>query len=351
MSAANQKPSISGARTTFSANVPSIYLDIDADRAETLGLTVDDIYQTIGGSLGEVFVNQFNFQGRVYQVRLQADASKRAKASDILDLYAKNSSGDMVPLSAVVKTEPTFGPYVIPRFNLSTSASVTGNPAPGFSTGQALVDLQQVAAEKLPDGYTYAFSGTSYQEQQAGSVLYLAFTLAFIFAYLFLVAQYESWLLPLAVMISLVVAAAGATLSLLVLGFTSNVYSQIGIVMLLGLASKNAILIVEFARDQHLEGKSITDAAITGSRLRLRAVLMTAIAFIVGIIPLALATGAGAGARNAIGVTAIGGMVAATLVGIFIVPALYALVERIAEGKSGKLWGVEDNAETEKRSA
>ncbi|RFC62858.1 AcrB/AcrD/AcrF family protein [Fulvimarina endophytica] len=342
VSAANQNPAISGARTTFSADVPSLFLNIDADRAETLGLTVADIYDAIGGTLGEVFVNQFNYNGRVYQVRLQADENARADESDILDIYAKNRNGEMVPIRTVVDVETTFGPYAVPRFNLFLAAEVSGNPAPGSSSGAALQALQTIANETLPEGYAYQFAGTSYQEQQAGNVTYLAFALAFVFAFLFLVGQYESWLLPMAVMLSLFIAAAGATATLLMLGYSSNIYSQIGIVMLIGLASKNAILIVEFARFQQDDGLPITEAAIKGARLRLRAVLMTALAFVIGIVPLALATGAGAAGRNAIGVTSIGGMLAATFIGIFIVPALYAFVQRIAGGRKGKFWGRED---------
>ncbi|MER0237937.1 efflux RND transporter permease subunit [Fulvimarina sp. MAC8] len=349
--AANQRPEIAGARTTFSANVPSLFLEIDRDRAETLGLTVASIYEAVGGTLGEVFVNQFNYNGRVFQVRLQAEAEARADEDDILDIYAKNRAGEMVPIRTVVTVRNEFGPYAVPRFNLYLAAEVSGNPSPGFSSGAALQALEQVAAETLPDGYSYQFAGTSYQEQQAGNVTYLAFTLAFVFAYLFLVGQYESWLLPLAVMMSLFIAAAGAAASLFFFGYTSNIYSQIGIVMLIGLASKNAILIVEFARFQQDDGLPITEAAIKGARLRLRAVLMTALAFILGIIPLALATGAGAAGRNAIGVTAIGGMLAATFLGIFIVPALYALVQRISEGRSGKLWGREGKDDVEEGGA
>ncbi|MCK5931787.1 MAG: efflux RND transporter permease subunit [Fulvimarina manganoxydans] len=345
VAAANERPEISGARTTFSADAPRLFLEIDRDRAETLGLTTSSIYDAIGSTLGQVFVNQFNYQGRVYQVRLQAEAAQRATEDDILNIYAQNRQGQMVPIRTVVTVRTEFGPYAIPRFNLYLAAELSGNPAQGYSSGAALSALQEVASETLPDGYSYQFSGTSYQEQQAGNVTYIAFALAFVFAYLFLVGQYESWLLPLAVMFSLMIAAAGAAGTLYLFGYTSNIYSQIGIVMLIGLASKNAILIVEFARDRHDEGASITEAAITGSRQRLRAVLMTAIAFILGIVPLALATGAGAAARNAIGMTSIGGMLAATLIGIFIVPALYALVQRVAEGKKGKLWGQEDDGD------
>ncbi|WP_082536859.1 MULTISPECIES: efflux RND transporter permease subunit [unclassified Aureimonas] len=342
ISAANERPEIEGARTTFSADVPRLYLKIDRDRAETLGLSVADIYDTVGGAMGETFVNQFIYDGRIYQVRLQAQADARMAESDIGNLYAKNASGEMVPLRSVVSVETTFGPYSVPRFNLFTSAKITGQPGAGFSSGDALTALQAVAAETLPEGYSYQFSGTSYEEQQAGSVTYIAFALAFVFAYLFLVGQYESWLQPLTVMLSIAIAAAGAVGSLLVFGYTSNIYSQIGLVMLIGLAAKNAILIVEFSKERReLDGMEITEAALVGAKQRFRAVLMTALSFILGLLPLVLTTGAGAASRNAIGTAAIGGMLAATVIGIFVVPALFAMFERLREGRQGKLWGRE----------
>jgi len=342
VAAANERPEIEGARTTFSADVPRLYMEIDRDRAETLGLTVADIYDTVGSSMGETYVNQFIYEGRIFQVRLQAEAGARAQASDIQNLYAKNRNGEMVPLRTLVTVDTTFGPYTIPRFNLFTAPQITGQPAEGYSSGAALAALAQVADETLPDGYSYQYSGTSYQEQQAGSVTYIAFGLAFVFAFLFLVGQYESWTQPLAVMLSVAIAAAGAAGSLLVFGYTSNIYSQIGMVMLIGLAAKNAILIVEFAKERReVDGMEITEAAVMGARQRFRAVMMTAISFILGLVPLVMTSGAGAASRNAIGTAAIGGMVAATFLGIFIIPPLYAFFERLSEGREGKLWGRE----------
>ncbi|MBB3950953.1 efflux RND transporter permease subunit [Aureimonas jatrophae] len=342
VSAANERPEIEGARTTFSADVPRLYMNIDRDRAETLGLTVQDIYDTVGSTMGETYVNQFIYDGIIYQVRLQAEAGARAVTTDIGDLYAKNASGQMVPLRSLVKVDTTFGPYAVPRFNLFTAPEITGQPASGYSSGAALQALQEVAAETLPPGYSYQFSGTSFQEQQAGSVTYIAFALAFVFAYLFLVGQYESWLQPLAVMLSIAIAAAGAAGSLALFGYSSNIYSQIGMVMLIGLAAKNAILIVEFAKERReVDGMEITESAVMGARQRFRAVLMTALAFILGLIPLVTTSGAGAASRNAIGTAAIGGMLAATFIGIFIVPALFALFERMGERRKGLFWGRE----------
>ncbi len=345
--AANQRPEIGNVRTTFSASVPRIYVDVNGDRAAQLGLTVSDIYQTLGQTLGAGFVNQFIYEGRVYQVRIQADAPFRSTPEDISELYVKNASGEEVSIGDLTELRTEFGPYILPRFNLFTTASISGNPAQGASTGDALAALEEVAQETLPEGYTYSFSGASYQQQQAGGATIYAFIFAFVFAYLFLVAQFENWLQPLAVMLSVMVAMAGAATTLLVFGFSANLYAQIGMVMLVGLAAKNAILIVEFARVRHAEGMPITEAAILGARQRYRAVLMTALAFVFGMLPLVFASGAGAASRNAIGTAALGGMVAATFLGILIIPALFAIFERLGEGAKGVLWGREDYDEDE----
>ncbi len=345
VSAANQRPEIAGARTTFSADVPRLFLDIDRERAQQLGLSAASIYNSVGRIFGAGFVNQFVYEGRVYQVRQQSDAAFRSDPEDVTAVYVKNSTGQSVPLSAMAEVRTEFGPYILPRFNLFTAASISGQPAPGYSSGQALEALQQVAAETLPDGYDAALSGASYQQQQAGNVTLIALGLAFVFAYLFLVGQFESWLQPLAIMLSVLIGGAGAALTLLFFGFTANVYAQIGIVMLIGLAAKNAILIVEFAKNRHVEGMPITEAAILGARQRYRAVLMTALAFVFGLLPLVFASGAGAAARNSIGAAALGGMVAATFLGILIIPAIYAVLERLGEGEKGVFWGREEKGD------
>ncbi|PZX17797.1 HAE1 family hydrophobic/amphiphilic exporter-1/multidrug efflux pump [Palleronia aestuarii] len=351
ISAANQRPEIGNARTTFSADVPRIFVDVDRERSEQLGLSVASIYDTLGQTLGAGFVNQFLYEGRVYQVRLQADERFRTEPSDITGLYVQNRANESVPLSSVAELRTEFGPYILPRFNLFTSASISGSPAGDSSSGAALTALEEVAQETLPEGYDYQFSGTSYQQQQAGNLTIIAFALAFVFAYLFLVGQFESWLQPLAIMLSVLVGAAGATTTLLLAGLTANVYAQIGIVMLIGLAAKNAILIVEFAKNRHAEGMPITEAAIMGAQQRFRAVMMTALAFVFGLLPLVLASGAGAAARNAIGTAALGGMLAATLLGIMIIPALYAILERAGEGRRGVFWGRERHEEKKEQTA
>lgn len=327
----NQAPEIGGVATTFSADVPQIYVDVDRTRAEALGVSVSDIYSTIGASFGSRYVNDFTLQGRVFQVNLQADAEHRGDAEDILNLHVRSRTGAMVPLRAVVSTSTVLAPFVISRYNLSVAAQINGQVAPGGSSGAAMDAIERVAAQALPAGYGYEWSGLSFQERRSAGQETMIFGLAFLFAYLFLVAQYESWMLPIAVILSLGAALFGATGALMLFGLQNSLYVQIAIVLLIGLASKNAILIVEFAKERREEGQPIDEAARLGAEQRFRAVMMTALSFILGIIPLAVSTGAGAGARQAVGVTIFGGMLAATTIGLFIIPALFAAIQHIAE--------------------
>jgi hydrophobe/amphiphile efflux-1 (HAE1) family protein len=317
--------------TTFNTGTPQYVYDLDRNKAKLLGLKLPDVFSTLQIYLGSLYVNDFNLFGRTFRVTLQADRDARAAPSDVAQLYVRNAVGSMVPLDTLGRLRPIVGPETVPHYNLYGTALISGSAAPGYSSGQAIAAMQRAAAQALPADYGYEWTGITYQELKAGSVAALVFALALVFVFLFLAAQYESWSMPFMVILAVPLALLGAVLALWLRGRQIDVYAQIGFVMLIGLAAKNAILIVEFAKHQREDGKSIVEAAMEAARLRLRPILMTAFAFILGVIPLMTASGAGAASRQSIGTTVFGGMLVATVLSLGFVPVFYAVIEWLRE--------------------
>ena len=330
LAAARKRPEIGTINSSFRASVPQVFADVNRDKVLKQGVAVGDVYQTMQAYLGGAYVNQFNRFGRQWKVFLQAEGDQRDDADKIGSYYVRNSNGDMVPLSAFATTKRVFGPEYTNRFNLFRAAQITGIPAPGYSSGEALTALEEVAAQVLPREMGYEWADLSYQEKKAAGAGATVFILSLVIVFLILAALYESWSLPFSVLLSVPIAVAGAFAGLLLRGFSFDVYGSIGLVMLIGLAAKNAILIVEFAKMEFENGKSLVDAALEGARLRLRPILMTSFAFILGCVPLWLAAGAGAVSRQILGTAVIVGMTAATGLAIFLIPMLYVIIERFA---------------------
>jgi len=337
---ARKRPELAGLRPIFSPAVPQLFADVDKDKALKEGVSLTEIYNALQTFLGGSYINDFTRFGRQWRVFLQAEPAFRTSADDIGKFYVRNARGDMVPLSSFVTVRSTVGPEYTVRFNLYRAVEIQGIQAPGYSSGQALDALEEVAVKTLPADMGYAWNGLSYQEKVASGGTARVLGLSLVFVFLILAALYESWSLPFSVLLSVPVAVLGAYVGLLSRHFDNNVYAQIGLVMLVGLTAKNAILIVEFAKAKLAEGKSVVDAALEGARLRLRPILMTSFAFIFGCIPLWVATGAGAAARRMLGTAVISGMLAATLLGIFFIPSLFVVIERLA-GRRKKAEGAE----------
>ena len=307
-----------------------MYLDIDREKAIRLGVTPDSINTALQGIFGSTYVNDFNKYGKSYKVELQGDNVFRDDVRDLTKAYVRNGKGDMVPLGTLVDIKYNFVPQFLTRYNMFQSVLVNGSAAPGYSSGQAMDEMEKIV-KKVNSGMSFEWTDMSYQEKLAGNQIVIVFALALLFIYLFLVAQYESWMIPFSVLLSVPVAFLGAVLSLYLLNIENNIYTQVGFVLLFGIACKTAILIVEFAKEQHEKGTPILEAAEYAARLRFRAVLMTAVSFILGTFPLVVALGAGAVSRRSLGTAVFGGMLVAVIIGTLLIPVFYAVIQRMIE--------------------
>src|SRR5262245_5914219 len=327
----NSQPGLRGLATTFSTRSPQVYLNIDRTKAESLQVLPANVFATLQSYLGSSFVNLFNKFNQVFQVYIQADNAYRLQAADLRNLYVRNQNGEMVPLNALIEVRQVQGTELLTRYNLYPAAAIFGSAAPGFSSGQALALMERLANETLPEGMAYDWTSTSFQEKKVGYQAYLIYALSIVLVYMVLAALYQSWTSPAAVVVVVPIALVGVLLAQVSRGYDNNLYTQVGLVLMIALASKNAILIVEFARDLLRDGLSITEAAVEATKRRFRPIVMTSFAFILGVIPLMVASGAGAARQQAIGPVVFGGMMASTLLAIPFVPVFFVVLERTSE--------------------
>ena len=328
---AKAQSAIAAINSTFRPGVPQLFVDVDRVKAKTLEVPMGAIFSTLQAYLGSTYVNDFNRFGRTYQVRVQSEAAFRAEPQDIERLEVRNIHGKMIPLGTLVTVQRSFGPQVINRYNLYPSSSITGESAPGYSSGRVLEIMETIAKTRLPRSMGYDWTGMAFQEKKIGGEAILIFVMAVLLVYLVLAAQYESWFSPASVILVVPLGLLGAIAAVSLRGLDNNVYTQIGIVLIIALASKNAILIVEFARDIRNQGATILDAAVRAARLRFRPIIMTSFAFILGVVPLTIAEGAGAAGQRALGTAVFGGMIASTLLAVFFVPIFFVVFQRLGE--------------------
>jgi len=336
---ANKNPAISGAFSFYSAHTPGTNLTVDREKCEKMGVNVNDVFNTIQAFMGSLYINDFTVYNRTFHVVVQADTMYRKLVSDVNKYYVRNQAGQMLPLGTLVSYTTTETAPLISHFNIFRSAEIDGSSGVGYSSTETIEALKDVAEKVLPQGYAYEFSGLSYEEIKAGTTTIYIFIFSITFVFLFLAALYESWSVPFSVLFAVPIGAFGAILTLtFVPSLTNNVYAQIGLITLIGLAAKNAILIVEFAKVRVDRGEELIQSTLEAVRLRLRPIIMTSLAFILGVLPLVLATGAGAMARRTIGYTVLGGMLAASTLAIFIVPVLFVVITRLSYGKKHLDW-------------
>ena len=331
--AANQRPELRGVRTTFSTAIPQYRVLVDREKAKALGVPISTIFETMQSTFGSLYVNDFTLFGRTFRVSLSSEGEFRQSPDDLRHVFVRSQNNAMVPLNALVSVQRIIGPDVVERFNVFPAAKIIGEPAPGFSSGQAIAAVQQLAAQTLDANYSIGWTGSAYQELSTAGTGYFGFLFGILMVFLILAAQYERWSLPLAVITAVPFAVFGAVLAIFLRGLENDVYFQIGLVTLIGLSAKNAILIVEFAAQRMREGLSVSEAAIEGARLRFRPIVMTSLAFILGVLPLAISTGAGSASRHSIGTGVMGGMLAATFIAVLFVPVFFRLVTRKAKAK------------------
>jgi multidrug efflux pump len=326
---ANKREELSAVRTTLNANIPRYKITVDIEKVKSKGVALNEIYQTLNATFGSYYINDFNLFGRTYTVNMQAKSEFRNSPNDIEQIYVRGKNSEMFPLSSFISLEQKLGADLIERFNLFNAAKVSGQAAFGYSSGDALKAIEEITNEVLPSGYTISWTGSSYQEKQISSAGGLAFMLGIVFLYLILAAQYERWLMPISVVMAVPFAIFGAVLATYIRGTQNDIYFQIGLLVLAGLAAKNAILIVEFAMQRQAEGLEIVGAVVEAAKIRLRPILMTSLAFTLGVIPLVMSSGAGAASRHSIGTGVMGGMIAATFLAIVFIPLFYILVSKL----------------------
>jgi multidrug efflux pump subunit AcrB len=325
--------------STFRANAPTLYADVDRTKAFSLNVPLQSVFDTLQSYLGSTYVNDFNEFGRTWHVTVQADAKYRARTDDIKNLQVKNADGKMVPMGTLTTVDYSSAPLRVDRYNMYPAIRVVGAGAPGVSSGETMEAMENLARENLPQGTGYEWTGVAYQQKKVGGQVLMVFAMAVLVVVMILAAQYESWIDPVAVVTVVPLAVLGAVVGLAIRGLDNSLYTQVGLILLVGLSAKNAILVVEFAREKQAEGKSAIEAAVEGARLRFRAIIMTSFAFIVGVMPLAVATGAGAAGRRAVGTAVCFGMLGVTMLGVFFTPPMYVLMQkfkRTGKGTSGE---------------